>query len=232
MNWPEFWEQSRIFDTFMSTSTKVFANRASIVLQIDANSIVLDIGCGPGYLEEYWLPRVKKIVAADTSRRYVQICRQKFNTDEQVKVFALAKDRFTDFTFLGEERFTHIIFLSVLQYYPDLDHVKQSVLQASRYLLPGGKILLADLPDKSTLFADMGSFLLTAWRGRFLIRALGLLWRCRFSSYHQTRQNTRVLDFDRQTMDDLFADTGACLTWLEEPLTTNPARQNLLIQLP
>ena len=149
--WIEYWEKERIFRPMMKKMTGYFYRKTRNLLGYQKNDVLLDFGCGPGYLEELIGDTVGMIYGVDTSQGMIDECRRKFTEQKGVIFYRLDRDRFTDLSMLGEERFSIIICLSVVQYFRSLGEIKRLIESVVHVALPGASFLIADIPVKSNV---------------------------------------------------------------------------------
>jgi ubiquinone/menaquinone biosynthesis C-methylase UbiE len=83
-----------------------FRHRFSSLLHYDSQDIILDIGSGPGYLAAFLKDRVKEIHCLDTSQRYLEMCKDKLVGHNNVFVYKLNEDNYTDLSFLKDKTFS------------------------------------------------------------------------------------------------------------------------------
>ena len=231
MNWTTYWNQPTIFDRIMRFSTRFFCQRADAVLGLEADSRILDIGCGPGYLEEYFVDRVEHITALEVSETYLQQCTGRFRNQPGVNVLPLDVHAYTQLPVPRQPAFTHAIVLSVLQYYRNASEVKALLAEIRPRMRPGGRILLADLIVQPGSILDVLTFLVCALRAGFLLSALVFLWRCRFSEYFKMRADNGLLVLDAERWMQILQELGLSGRWIKRTLTCNPTRANLLIEI-
>lgn len=75
-NWTEFWRQKNEFDKSMDVNYNYFLHRVTKYINPVKESMVLDIGSGPGHLEDAWFDKVKEIHGVDISERYNAAARE------------------------------------------------------------------------------------------------------------------------------------------------------------
>jgi ubiquinone/menaquinone biosynthesis C-methylase UbiE len=135
---------------------------------------VLDIGCGSGYLEEIMAPLVKNITALDVSEQFVEICKKRCETFNNVNTTLLDADTYTDLSFLNES-FSLVLLLSVIQYYNDFEEVKELITSVKKIVKPGGKLLIVDIPLKRSriyFILDMIASILQSIRFGYFFKLL------------------------------------------------------------
>ena len=78
-NWIDWWD----IETIVSHKTwdnnmEIFITATDPLLNYNSQDVILDIGCGPGYLATFLKDRVKEIHCVDTSQDYVERCKERF----------------------------------------------------------------------------------------------------------------------------------------------------------
>lgn len=124
---------------------------------------LLDIGCGPGALLCPLALRVGRATGVDHPDVLARARMNCAGTN-----LTLVPGRFPSVQLEGT--FDRILAYSVLHYMPDFSSVERFIDAAIRYLNPGGRLLLGDLPnaDKMKRFraSDAGRKFEAAWRER------------------------------------------------------------------
>ncbi len=227
--WIKFWNEENVFPAvFLEKNMEIFIAASHQILAYDKDDVILDIGCGPGLLERALLPRVKQIIALDTSANYIAENSARFNAPERLSFLRLGQD-YTDLSFLPEATFTKAICLSVVQYYRDVGEIIALIKQTKRVVCTGGKLLIADIPIKTTLLNDLLNLMKTAIKEKMMITTFGFLLRARLGAYHRIQQDQRLLrltDGDLQRIHDEIDDE---IQVLHHRLTMNSNRTHLLI---
>ena len=157
---------------------------------------VLDYGCGEALAAGTLAETCATLYLYDAAPNVREKLRGRFS--DHAKIIVLSPDALDR---IGEASLDLVIANSLLQYLRhkefedllDLWHAK---------LKPDGRLVLADVlpPDLDTL-ADVKALLDFAWRGGFLIAALGGLGRTFFSDYRRLRNEVGLT---RYAPEDLF----------------------------
>jgi 2-polyprenyl-3-methyl-5-hydroxy-6-metoxy-1,4-benzoquinol methylase len=77
-------------------SAELFFKKANSVIGFTSNDVVLDIGCGPGYLELFLAPIVKHIDCVDVSKQFIDIYAKQCERYSNVSTGYLDKDDYTN----------------------------------------------------------------------------------------------------------------------------------------
>jgi SAM-dependent methyltransferase len=233
--WTEYWAQDDFWkDSLLwKINAELFLRRADKMFAFNRNQSVLNIGCGPGYLEPLLAPKVKRIHALDTAERFADLCKKNCLNHPNVTVGLLGRN-YTDLTVCGD-LFSVILCVSVVQYYKNMTEIEALITSARDIALPGARMLIADLPLKPgfTGFAwdVLCSFFLSVREGYngVLVRTALSRWLQR-SRYLSFRSKTRELYFDIPTIESLIHRLGLNAKIVRKNLSVYANRPSLLIQ--
>lgn len=108
---------------------------------------VLEIGCGTGMIFFKLLPQVDRYLATDFSQAALDYVRHQlmsqFADHEGIEFLRIAADQCSQIGNRAE--FDTVIFNSVVQYFPSVDYLTDSLTQAMALTTKGGRIFLGDL---------------------------------------------------------------------------------------
>jgi SAM-dependent methyltransferase len=231
MSWIEYWDTDRIFRSVMRRMTDYFFESSRSLLNYDRSDVVLDFGCGPGFLVERLHGRVKEIHGVDTSARMINECREKFRRCPNVGFYTLPTDRYTDLTFLNHTRFTKTVVLSVVQYFRTVTDVGDLIQSVAAVSAPGANLLIADIPTDSVPLRDTIELLKSGWQEGYLMECVRFLARTRFSRYSRIRAEQGLLCLPVTALQRLIADLSLDAEIIDAPLTYNRRRVHLLVHL-
>ncbi|GAA4409302.1 hypothetical protein GCM10023187_32380 [Nibrella viscosa] len=228
--WLDFWQNKNEFDNSMSANYAYFLDRVEMYIPLSKTATVLDIGSGPGNLEDAWHNRVGEIHGLDISRRYNEIGRAKHAHHPNVFFHDLPADDYLNFSAVAGQRFDIIIVMSVVQYYRNAAEVEQLLANISQVAAPGAKALICDLIVEEGVLKDMLSILGRSLRQGQFLSMLRLLFRLRFSAYYTVRQKNGFLIIPRQEWLSMCKRLNLNARFVDEPITLQQERQSLLIQ--
>jgi ubiquinone/menaquinone biosynthesis C-methylase UbiE len=229
-NWIDYWKTETIFkDANWRKNMEIFIRSTDPLLKYSMQDVILDIGCGPGYLAEFLKNRVKEIHCLDTSERYLDICRKKFARDQNVFFYKLSTENYTDFSFFNAKKFSILVCSSVIQYYKSVIDVENLIEEVRRIALPGSKFLISDIQTNAGTFSNVCSILKTAFKEKFLFEALLFLFRARTSSYHKVLSSKGLLIITVEKLNELIDKLNLNAEILDARLTVNANRKHLLI---
>jgi SAM-dependent methyltransferase len=205
MGWREFWNGEH----------SIYVNQRHKVLHYDRiardlavyipspSAIVLDYGCGEALSAAALAEKCGTLYLYDAAPSVQEKLRGRFASYRNIVV--LSSDGF-DTT--GERSLDLIIANSLLQY---LQHREfEELLEIwHRQLKPDGRIVIADvLPPDLDAIADVKALLDFAWRGGFLLAALGGLGKTFFSDYRRLRNEVGLTRYAPEDLFTLLAAHG------------------------
>ncbi|WP_420149749.1 class I SAM-dependent methyltransferase [Spirosoma sp.] len=228
--WLDFWQKENEFDDSMSTNYAYFLARVEEYIPLSKKTKVLDIGSGPGNLEDAWHHRIAEIHGLDISKRYNEIARAKHANHTNVYFHDLPADDYLNFQPVKSQQFDVIIVMSVVQYYRNADEIKSLIQSIKELAAPGAKALICDIMVGGSVLKDIASIIGRSLRQGQLLSMLRLLVRLRFSSYYEVRKENGFLVLPKQEWLEIARQVGVDARFINEPLTLQQERQNLLIQ--
>ncbi len=230
-NWIEFWDTQNVFPGLhFEKNMELFIEKTHPVVFYQADDIVLDIGCGPGFFAALMKKRVQKIYNVDTSAHAIEECRKNFNKDENLFFYQLDPKNYTDLSFLKSFRFSVIICQSVVQYYRNISEIADLIQNVKSIAAPGARFLITDLPRKANILSDVISQIGHGTMNRYLWTVLKSLICARFSQYNIIRNTKGIITFTRQELHDLKNRLGLDAEIMISRLTVNKSRYHMLIR--
>lgn len=153
--WREYWnlDQSWRGSKIWQINARILAGRLTRLVQLSQDDRVLTVGCGSGYLENLLAPRVRSILATDTSEHFVKECSELCHPHMNVQT-ALLGENYTQISRFG--KFSLVICSSVVQYYKNFQELEDLLRSAREAVIPGGRILISDLPLEKRWFGKLG----------------------------------------------------------------------------
>jgi 2-polyprenyl-3-methyl-5-hydroxy-6-metoxy-1,4-benzoquinol methylase len=228
--WLQFWNRKNPFDDAMIYNHQYFLSKIENYLSLHPQLTVLDIGSGPGHLEDAWHSRVKSIDAADISLRYNEAIRERHRDHSNIIVHDVPLTNYWDLSFLGEKRFDAVIVMSVLQYYKNIGEVEFLLQHIASHVNPGAKVFLCDLKVDHSFVRELFSIFKSSWKTKSFLKTIKLLWQLQFSSYRKVQADHGHLVINKKEWLALFRKLGLNATVLKEPMTLQSERMNVLIQ--
>ncbi|MDB5246810.1 MAG: methyltransferase type 12 [Segetibacter sp.] len=230
-NWSDFWRQKNEFDNSMGVNYNHFLERVKKYVVPHKESVVLDIGSGPGNLEDAWHDKVKEIHGVDISERYNAIGREKHKDHPNVFFHDLPANDYLNFSMLREKKFDLIIVMSVLQYYRNKEEVVRLLENIRLLTKPKAQILLCDLIVQHSMLKEVFQVFWEYFRAGKFFSALSLFFRLRFSTYYDYKKDNGFLMLSQEEWKKLLAQLHLKATFLDQPLTLQKSRKNILISM-
>ena len=234
-NWIEYWNQDNFWahSKLWRINAELFFRRAAPIIRFRKTDSVLNVGCGPGYLERHLAPLVETIDALDTSEQFVRLCQKNCEQHPNVTVKLLGKN-YTDSDLFGR-RFSLFLAVSVVQYYRSMSEVEALIHSARKVALPGARMLIADLPQKRNALGfarDAWSSLFLSLREGYLPVLLHTAWTqdSSKSTYQSFRKRVEELHFSNQEIQSLVRRMKLDATIIRENLSVYANRPSLLIR--
>lgn len=128
------WYQSLVGNAGMYYHQKIIIPRSLELLNLNKNSVLIDLACGPGFLANYVSNKVESYLGVDLSEKLINYAIRKYGNKKNVK-FAVA-DISKPMKLI--EEFTHAVCILALQNIQEVDGVFKNV---SSLLKDGGWFL-------------------------------------------------------------------------------------------
>ena len=228
--WLSFWQEKNAFDDSMSINYAYFLKKVEQHISVDKSIVVLDIGSGPGHLEDAWHNRVKEIHAVDVSVRYNTMVREKHKAHPNVFIYDLPADNYLNLFLLGATKFDLVIVMSVLQYYRNKEEVISLLQSIKNVVAPGATLLLCDLMADVPFHKEVMQILKDAVRERKLLSIVSLLFKLRFSRYYKIKKQSGFLILKDEEWLEIFNRLQLKATYIKEPITLQKNRKSVMIQ--
>ncbi|MBU7029513.1 MAG: class I SAM-dependent methyltransferase [Theionarchaea archaeon] len=231
-NWIDYWDSENIFDRFKwQIFTNTFATSTESLLHYNSKDIVLDIGCGPGYLAAALQNKIKEFHGVETSQRFLDMARKKFSHEKNIFFYRLNREDYTNFSFLKDRglKFSKIICLSVIQYYDSINDVKKLIEEVRTISAPGAKFIIADIKSSTLQFSDVAGFLRDGINRGILRRMLRFLVFLGKSDYTKLLSSKGLLTLSVEKIHEIVEEHNLDAQLLTMQLTANKNRKHLLI---
>jgi len=227
--WIDYWDSAALFRPVMKSVAGHFCRQTESILLYNRHDVVLDYGCGPGYLIELLTENVGEIHGVDTSTKMIAECREKFRARDNVRFHLLDRGSYTDLSILGNTKFTVIVVLSVVQYFENILAVEQLLRSLCRVAAPGARLLVADVPVDDKPLLDTLELLRASLGKKFIVRALWFLLRSAASNYSRVRASRGLLSIPVPRLQEIVEKLSLEAEFISRPLTYNRRRAHLLI---
>ena len=230
-SWIDYWKSETLFGEFQwQENMDIFVRTSRPIMEYGPADVVLDIGCGPGYLEAALKDSVHEMHGVDTSERYLQRCRERFANQQNLFFHQLDEHNYTDLSPVADQRFSKMVCLSVVQYYQSIDEVETLIRNVRQLAQPGARFLIADITIHGGWLKDTWGVLKTAYEEKCFWKTLLFLIKARTSDYYRVRSTQGLLSFTLPEVSDMIARLGLDAEILSTRLTTNSNRRHLLVR--
>ncbi|TAE01255.1 MAG: class I SAM-dependent methyltransferase [Bacteroidetes bacterium] len=224
--WTQFWQNAHGFDKIMRLNTVLFAKKIQQLFNISSEDKILDIGCGPAYLEDFFAKKVKNITALDVSSDYVKSGQEKFKQFDSVQFLQIDPNDYLNFEVIKDQKFSKIVVMSVIQYFKNTEEVEKLILEMQKVSQQGGILIIADIIVQDGALQDVISLFGRAIRHGFLLAFFQFVLYARFSSYYQLRN--KLLKISVQDLQKIIQKMGLKAEIMDN-LTIHAERKNLVI---
>ena len=106
---------------------------------------VLEIGCGVGLILQQLAPECEEYRGTDISDEAIRRLRSWLGSRPELQHVQVETCAATDSAESPSSRYDTVILNSVVQYFPDLDHLRAVLVRAVDCLAPGGRIFIGDV---------------------------------------------------------------------------------------
>lgn len=232
-NWEDFWaKEPKAFKRVMFEATKYFYEQFIKKHPLTDNTVLLDFGCGPGYLIEQVDTSKAKVVGVDLSENYIDICKSKFDKDGNVALYQInSYDNESLSSVLEEQKVNTIVVLSVIQYYKNREEVTKFLNTIHIFATENQpvKIYLADvLGSKHSFIKDAVDIFINSIKRGYIIDFLKFMYINATSSYKKNKQNLLKLDFEY--FEEFAKERGVAVECIEG-LSLHRSRYLVLMSL-
>ena len=229
-DWIHFWQSENTFcDRDWISHIRIFLKKSEKYIGFNKDDVVLDIGCGAGFLAKFLNDKVKEIHCLDTSEKYLQTARQNNAGNKNVHFYLLGPERYTDISVLPNIKFTKILCLSVVQYYNHRDEVKALIKHVQQKCSTGSKFLIADILAENNIKSNLLGVLLSQNTFTDILHNFYLLIRLIFSNYSEYYKKNGLLTISVQQLNEMIAELKIKANIIYDQITLNKNRLHLLI---
>ena len=221
MSWRDFWNGEHAI--YVSPRHKTLHYRqiaTDLIAHIPSpEATVLDHGCGEALDAARVAAACGKLFLCEAAPNVRDKLRGQFGRLDSVVVVSPE-----EVAALPDATFDLVVANSLIQYL-SRDELKDLLATWHRRLKPGAALVLADVipPDVSPL-TDASQLLAFAWRGGFLLAALGGLVRTAFSDYRKLRAQYGLSTYTAEAITDLIREAGFADVQRPENFGHNPHR--------
>lgn len=205
MSWRDFWNSEHAI--YVSPRHKLLHYRqiaTDLIRHIPSpEAVVLDHGCGEALAADRVAAACTRLYLCEAAPSVREKLRATFGTIRAISVVSPEEVEALD-----DGTLDLVVANSLIQYL-SREELAQLLLLWRRKLKPGGQLVIADVipPDVSAL-TDATQLLSFAWRGGFLIAALGGLVRTAFSDYRKLRAEYGLSTYSDAAIVTLIREGG------------------------
>ncbi len=231
-NWIEYWNQKdSMTGGLWQAQADFFVRQASRELSFGPDDVLLDIGCGNGYVTASLATRVKEAHGADTSEVSVEQSRERYEGIPNLSFHTLPQDDYLDLESLPVRGVTRMICVSVVQYYKSLDELRRLIANAKRVAAPSCRMLIADLLVDYNIYKDVTGVLLGGLQSGTFFAKLKEVVSGNHSLYSRIRAANPVLTMKKSDLEEICRAEGVKLRLITRNVTGNCFRAHALIDL-
>lgn len=228
-DWQSFWSEKKTgFDFIMRNTTPFFYEQYLSKNPLKTNKIILDYGCGPGFLIEK-IPKENTIIGADISRDYIEICNEKF-ADSPNTSFELITESNTFQHILSKTKPDLIIAVSVVQYFENDPALKKFIDDVKNYSKECDKrvqLVIADvIPNQQSKLRDAFEVCFHSIRTGYFLDFLRFMREVLSSDYSKTQLKVNKTDPE---FFDLYAKENNVKIEFLNKVTVNTNRYSVAI---
>ena len=232
-DWVRWWADRPHTDTALQErNAQWFVRAAEPLIGFRDDDVVLDIGCGQGFVAEALAGRVRAVHGVDVSLHQLDHARLRLGARAGIRFHELDPTHYTDLSAVSDCRFSLILCNSVVQYYPDIGALERLLEAVRRVAAPGARMLVTDLPAAGTLASDVVSVAQAHLRPRELGQSLRALIGYTVGGYATTRWRRGLLRVHRKELEQLLTRLGLEGRLLSDPLTPLADRLHLYVRFP
>ena len=191
--WEDYWKDSPAgFNEIMNQSTVYFAKQYLQHFPVAESDVILDYGCGPGFLIDFLQQTSAQFHGMDISETYINICKEKYNNNPKIDCSVTKSYDFKALTDkIVSKKVNKVIILSILQYYENTQQVENLILQlkAAAKNQPFSIVIADILPSNHQFIADVKNIIKNAWRDKYTLNFLKFILFALFSDYRKVKKN-------------------------------------------
>jgi ubiquinone/menaquinone biosynthesis C-methylase UbiE len=230
-SWAEFWMHTHVASAKLSAmNMKRFLTASNRLMEYGPEDVLLDYGCGFADLAVLLHKRVREIHCVDISERFLQYGKKRLRGTRNVFFHGLKDKSYTDLSCFVNTRFSKVVCLSVIQYFKNIEEVEELIQSIQSVILPGGRCLIADIPNGANAFVESLSIMKWGLKEGCFTEVMKHLLKLMASDYAKVRGNLPLLVFSDESLFLLSAKLGLDADVLRTPMTLNSGRNHWLIR--
>jgi 2-polyprenyl-3-methyl-5-hydroxy-6-metoxy-1,4-benzoquinol methylase len=229
--WENFWKnQKQSFHSVMKIATTAFAARLEKEIPITSSVKLLDYGCGPGFLADYYAIKNISFTGLDINASFIEECKKNHSTSRFLLITTNAEENNKIFNEqLHHKQFDVITILSIVQYFSDEKELEDLIGILVPYLTDSGVMVLADIIDEHTSsIKDATSLLLHCIKKGKIVAFTKFIFYLLFSNYSDISKRNKLLLFSEQSINRIARSHSLSYRQVKN-LTIHPSRTNYIL---
>jgi len=230
--WEDYWKESPSgFNEIMNQSTVYFAKQYLEHFPITPSDVILDYGCGPGFLINYLQPTGAQFHGMDISDTYIKICKEKYRSNPKLSFSVTQSYDFDELkSAIIEKKANKVIVLSILQYYENAQQVEELILYLQEIAKeqPFTCVLADIIPNNHKFIADVMNIIKNALKDKYTFKFFKFILFALFSDYRNVKKNG-FLTIDYPFFENL-GKKNKIKTKKIEDITIHGSRYSVLLE--
>jgi SAM-dependent methyltransferase len=231
-NWIDYWNRKDSMENKQwQIQSRYVVNKICKEFSFDKDKdVLLDIGCGHGYIINGLSGFVKQAYGVDTSEINIDMNKDKFRGTKNLFFYKLPIDDYLGIDKLPIKNVTHAIIVSVIQYYKSLDEVRLLISNLKKIMAQGGTLLLADLQIDYSLIKDIVGVLLGGLASGTFFLKLFEIASGKHNIYTRIRAKNPILTMTRKDLEMICKQENVSLRFIKREMTTSWFRKSVTIK--
>jgi 2-polyprenyl-3-methyl-5-hydroxy-6-metoxy-1,4-benzoquinol methylase len=229
--WDKFWiDQKESFNEVMRIGTTYFGKKIENEFNIKPGDKILDYGCGPGFLADYFASKNMLITGADINSVFLDQCKLNHPNSKFIRITTSAEENRKIFDKeLSQEKFDLIILMSIVQYFKNHEDVSEAINILLNNLKQDGKIIIADVLDENTSSSkDALSLLYHCIKQNKIIAFIRFIIYVLSSEYRLLSSNLKLLPLSENAIKNISLSLSLNYR-KEDKLTIHATRTNYVM---
>lgn len=229
--WSHFWiNQNGAFDTVMKISTSFFAQQIQKKFDLRSTHKLLDYGCGPGFLADYFDDVDLIMTGVDINAQYIT---QNKTNHPRSTFLQISTDVDTTTELFSENlegiKFDFIILLSITQYLEDETELYNISNMLCPFLNADGRLIIADVIDPNcSPIRDALSLLIQCIKRNQLTAFIKFISYLIFSDYRKLSNEVKLLTLSENSIRQIAERLNLDYKKING-LTLHPSRSNYVL---
>jgi 2-polyprenyl-3-methyl-5-hydroxy-6-metoxy-1,4-benzoquinol methylase len=230
--WDNFWKNQRhSFNDVMKIGTTFFAVQLTKSFDLKSGDEILDYGCGPCFLADHLAPKQVVMTCADINTLFIE---QGKKNHPAFTFITITSDTGVNRKIFEEQlkgkKFDFIILLSIAQYLKNVTILDEVVKMLFPFVKERGKIVIADVIDKSSSAMNdaLSLFVHCVKKGKIIAFFRFILYLL-FSDYRKLSGGIELLKITEESMREI-ANNNSLNYKKVQGLTIHSSRTTYLLE--